>query len=60
MCSRADVEHAYLMAMTEEKLYIIAGPEFGELEGHYLIVYKALYGLRTSGARWAEKLADSL
>ncbi len=48
----ADVGNAYLMALTGEKLYIIAGPEFGELEGHILIVFKALYGLRTSGARW--------
>ena len=30
------------------------------LAGHTLIVHKTLYGLRTSGARWAEKLADSL
>lgn len=56
----ADVGNAYLMARTGELLYIVAGPEFGEFEGHILIVYKALYGLRTSGARWAEKLADSL
>ena len=48
------------MARISELLYIVAGPEFGELEGHILIVYKALYGMRTSGARWAEKLADSL
>jgi hypothetical protein len=26
--------------------YIVAGPEFGQLEGHYLIIVKALYGLR--------------
>src|SRR5215210_7598060 len=56
----ADVGNAYIEALTNEKLYIVAGPEFGELEGHTLIVHKALYGLRTSGARWAERLADSL
>ena len=56
----ADVGNAYLEAMTKEKLYIVAGPEFGEMEGHILIVYKALYGLRSSGARWAERLADSI
>ena len=56
----ADVGNAFLMALTGEKLYIIAGPKFRELEDHCLIVFKALYGLRTSGARWAEKLADSL
>ena len=38
----ADVGNAYLEANTDEKLYIIAGPEFKELQGHLLIVIKAL------------------
>jgi hypothetical protein len=46
-----DIGNAYLEAFTSEKVYIIAGPEFGQLEGHILIISKALYGLRTSGAR---------
>ena len=41
-------------------MYIIAGPEFGEREGHILIIHKALYGLRSSGARWHEKFSDCL
>ncbi len=45
-----DISNAYLTAYTKEKLYVIAGKEFGELEGHVLIIVKALYGLRTSGA----------
>src|SRR5687767_12178778 len=56
----ADVGNTYLDAETQERLYVIAGPEFGPLEGHTLIVHKALYGLRSSGTRWAKKLADSL
>ena len=47
-------------ALTKEHLYINTGPEFKELEGCILIVEKALYGVRTSEARWAEKLAHSL
>ena len=39
---------------TDEKLYIVAGPEFQELEGYLLIFLKALYGLNSSGKRWAE------
>ena len=35
------------------KLYIVAGPEFQELEGYILIFLKALYGLKSSGKRWA-------
>ena len=41
----ADIGNAYLEAKTKEKLYIVAGPEFEELEGHILVIYKALYGL---------------
>ena len=50
----ADIRNAYLEAFTDEKLYIVAGPEFQELEGYILIFLKALYGLKSSGKRWAE------
>jgi hypothetical protein len=57
----ADIGNAYLEAYTKEKVYIIAGPEFGsERQGCVLIIIKALYGLRTSGARFHEKFADTL
>ena len=56
----ADVGNAYLMAYTKEKLFIIAGSEFGDLQGCLLIIVKALYGLRTSGAKWHEFFADTL
>ena len=39
----ADVGNAYLQALTREKLYIVGGPEFEELQGHVLVMYKALY-----------------
>ncbi|KAL7555621.1 hypothetical protein ACA910_007032 [Epithemia clementina (nom. ined.)] len=54
----ADIGNAYLEAYTEEKIFIVAGPEFGERKGHILIISKALYGLRTSGARWHDRLFD--
>ena len=50
----ADIGNAYLEEFTDEKLYIVAGPEFQELEGYILIFLKALYGLKSSGKRWAE------
>jgi Reverse transcriptase (RNA-dependent DNA polymerase) len=40
----ADVGNAYLEALTKEKVYIIGGPEFGDLTGHTLLIFKALYG----------------
>jgi hypothetical protein len=49
-----DIGNAYLEAYTTEKVYIIAGPKFGEREGHILVLSKALYGLQSSGARWHE------
>ena len=50
----AEIGNAYLEAFTDEKLYIVAGPEFQELEGYILIFLKALYGLKSSCKRWAE------
>ena len=55
-----DIGNAYLKAYTSEKLYIEAGPEFRERQGHILIIRKALYGLRSSGARWHDKFADCM
>ena len=56
----ADVGNAYLEAYTDEKLCIIAGPEFKDLQGHLLIMVKALYGTRSGGARWHDRLFDIL
>jgi hypothetical protein len=55
-----DISSAYLEAYTKEKVYFIAGPEFGPLEGNLLIIEKALYGLRTSGASWHQRFSDTL
>ena len=54
----ADIGNAYLEAYTHEKLFIIAGPEFEEVEGFILIFNKALYGLKSSGKRWVERFYD--
>ena len=56
----ADVGNAYLEAYTDEKLCIIAGPEFKELQGHLLIMVKALYGTHSGGVRWHDRLFDIL
>ena len=50
----SDIGNAYLEAFTDEKLYIVAGPEFQELEQYILIFLKDLYGSKSSGKRWAE------
>ena len=56
-----DIGNAYLEANTSEKVYIVAGDEFGpERKGHILVVVKALYGLRRSGQAWAQRFAQVL
>jgi Reverse transcriptase (RNA-dependent DNA polymerase) len=55
-----DIGNAYLESYTKEKVAFIAGPEFGELQGHLFIIIKALYGLKSSGARWHDRLFDAL
>jgi Reverse transcriptase (RNA-dependent DNA polymerase) len=48
-----DVGNAYLNAATSEKLYTTAGKEFGaEEEGKLMIIQRALYGLKSSGAAY--------
>ena len=53
-----DIGNAYAEATTKEKLYIIAGFEFEELQGHILVIHKALYGLKSSGLRWSHRIHD--
>ena len=41
-----DVSNAFVNACTNEKVWTIAGPEFGkELEGSKIMIIKAIYGL---------------
>ena len=59
-CIAGDITLAYIQAHTKEKVYTIAGPEFGDLEGRILLIDKALHGLQGSGNAWHAKLADDL
>ena len=56
----ANIGNAYLEAPIEEKLCIVAGPEFEDWEGYILGFSKTLYGLKSSGKRLAETLHDIL
>ena len=55
-----DIRNVYLESYTKEKVYIKARVEFGDRAGHYLIISKALYGPKSSGLRWHERLANVL
>ena len=39
---------------------LTSGKEFGEYAGHTLLIYKAQYGLKSSGKCWHDKLYDIL
>ena len=56
----ADVENAYLTAPCKEKVWLRGGPEFGHRQGKILVVKKALYGLKSSGAAFQAFLAEKL
>ena len=53
-----DIGNAYQEATTKDKLYRVAGPEFEELQGHTLVIHKALYGSKSSGLRWSQRVQD--
>ena len=55
-----DIENAYLTAPCKENVYTIAGSEFGPLKGKILIIEKALYGLKSSGASFRSFMAEKL
>ena len=56
-----DIQNAYLTAPCREKIYTTAGPEFGtELCGKTMLVVRALYGLKSSGAAFRSFLAETL
>jgi hypothetical protein len=55
-----DIQNAYLTAPCREKIWTVAGPEFGSDAGKNMIVVRALYGLKTSGAAFRSFLAEHL
>ena len=56
-----DVGNAFLNGRTKENVYFKAGPEFGtKLQGKRLVAYKAIYGLKSSSARFHEHFSVSL
>ena len=44
------IKNNYLTAPCREKIYFIASPELGSDQGKIMIIRRALYGLKSSGA----------
>ena len=55
-----DIQNAYLTAECRKKIWTQAGPEFGSESGSIMIVKKASYGLKGSGAAFRAQLAEKL
>jgi hypothetical protein len=55
-----DVSNAYLNAPCREKIWFVAGPEFGSRQGQVVKIVRALYGLKSSGAAWRALLQQTL
>ena len=55
-----DIQNAYLTADCSEKIWMHAGAEFSSESGSIMIVKKALYGLKGSGAAFRAHLAEKL
>ena len=57
---QGDIGNAYLKSYTQEKVYFIVGPEFGQDAGRTFIIDKALYRLCSSGLCFHERLSKVL
>ena len=55
-----DIQNAFLTAPCREKLYTVAGPEFGSDEGKVMILVRALYGLKSAGATFRAFLGEHI
>ena len=58
--SACDIGNAYLNATCREKLWTVAGPEFGSDKGSVMIIARALYGLKSSEAALRSTLAQTM
>ena len=48
----ADIQNDYITTPITEKIWTVLGPEFGKDYGREAIVVRALYGLKSSGAKF--------
>ena len=53
-----DIRNAYLNAETRERLWFTAGKEWGSKAGYEVIIVRALYGLKSSGAEWKKTFSS--
>ena len=58
--SCCDIGNAYLNAVYRDKLWTVAGSEFGSEKRSVMIIARILYGLKSSGVAWRARLAKTM
>jgi hypothetical protein len=56
----ADVKNTFLTAPCKEKIWLVAGAEFGGEHGKNLLIGRALYGLKSASASFRADMAKKL
>jgi hypothetical protein len=56
----ADVQNVYVQATSLQKYFAIVGDEFGEDKVKTVLIMRALYCLKSSGASWRAHIARTL
>jgi Reverse transcriptase (RNA-dependent DNA polymerase) len=56
----ANLKGAYLNAPCRERVCFKVGKELGEDEGKWVVITRAIYGLKSSGAAWRSMFAEAL
>ena len=55
-----DISNVLITSPCQEKVYTVAGPEFGDQQDSIVIIEKALYGLKSSSRAFRNYFADHL
>ena len=56
----ADIGNAYLNYLCREKIYFLAGAEFGNWKDASVVVVRAIYGFKSNGAAWRSHCAETM
>jgi hypothetical protein len=56
----ADIENAYLTSPITDKVWTVLGPEFGDDAGKRALIVIALYGLKSAGAAFRNRLDECM
>ena len=55
-----DVQNTFISALVLEKVWLVAGPEFGHEQGKNMIVTRVLYGLKSATASFRSFMVKKL